>query len=569
MRPIPKARHAVAVAVFLAVAVLVHFQAAVERDMTDDQVGVAVNVVRSLDDQLYGRDPVYGRSQLWRFQTPVWQWYLREAYLATGQTDLRRPLAMLAGPLVFIYLVGMYLLLWRQCRSWSVACYVAVMSTAVITVAGGGQWGLGPLSTMTAETVYLAATPLMVWAFVLRIGSKSALWVFAAAGALANVHLVTGMNLSLVLAVMVAANRRFSWRGWLMAFSGLLCSAAAAGPTVWYCFAQRWAFAPTFTAGWSAVEPALRRGELTVLLPDMLTKALELPSLAYSLALWIPALAVIFSGKRLHVRGIGPWVWFLVAALGVGLVLHGASQLVGALTGSAPPVIDFVHAIRFTMLALYVLFSQAVVNVMRLGVARRAVRMTLAALIAIWLVPAENLSVPRHWVQDALTSPMPEEELPENVEKRLVHSRRNGELLSIGRFLQAYTPVDTVVICEEAGLRLWSRRALVVCRADVKHFYYLAPDRLQDWADLLREQFKILHPPAGGPVDREAMDQFAQRHGAEYVVMGAWQMDPPQDQRQWVRPPAEEKDGWGRYWRLYRSIWSASQPATTAPGKPD
>ena len=548
MRPKPKARHLVVMAIFVAVSVIAHFHATMEDRMTDEQIGVAVNVVRSLDGQLYARDPVFGGGELWRFQTPLWQGYLREAYCSTGRRDIRLPLVALIGPLVFVYLAGMYALLWRQCRSWAVACTVAVLSTAVITVAGGHHWGLGPLSSMTGDTVYLAFIPLLIWAFVTRVGRPSVLWVFLAAGLLGNVHAVTAMNLTLVLAIAVIGHWRFSWRGWALAILGGLCSAGAASPQLWYYFTQRAALASTRAVDWSIVGLALRHGKLAVLFPDMLGKALEFPSLAYSLGLWIPAVAVMLRPERFRVRDLRMWGWLLGAGLGVGLILHGASQLVGVFNGSPPPVIDFVHAIRFTLLPLYVLLAQGIVHLLRLGVSQHAIRLALAALMAVWLVPADNLAVPRHWVEEAVTATMAEENRPENVQKRLIRRDRHRELRAIGHWLETHTPVDTVVVCQEAPLRLWSRRSLVACRADLKYFYYLAPDRLKVWAEQVADQAEVLRPRTGQPAEPAAVERFARRYGADFVVLRAGR-PAKGDRRRWVSSPT---GAWGKHWRLFR-----------------
>ena len=157
MIPPPIGRHALALAILGAAAVLTGLMAAHESTPTNDQVNAAVNALRATQAGLYERDPVFGREGLWQYHSPAWQWYLREVFAATGYTDIIAPFRTLAGPLTFVYLLGMYALLWQQVRSWSVACIVAILSMRVINVPGGGFWGLGPLQTMNAESVVLAA----------------------------------------------------------------------------------------------------------------------------------------------------------------------------------------------------------------------------------------------------------------------------------------------------------------------------------------------------------------------------------------------------------------------------
>jgi hypothetical protein len=245
-----------------------------------------------------------------------------------------------------LFLLGMYALLYQQCRSWSVACYTAVLSTAVIFVLGRGYWGLGTLSTMTPETVYLAFVPLLVWGFLRWIDSPRVLWIFLAAGLLANVHAVTGMNVTLVLAIAYLGHRRFDPWAWPTAILGGLCAAGAASPFLWHYFEARAAVGGGGSGlqDWSAVAQAFDRGELTLLYPAMLADALEF--LGYTLVLWLPAVVVLLRAERFRARNLRVWVWMLIGSMAVGLLLHGVSQLAGVLRNSPPPVIDFVYALQ-------------------------------------------------------------------------------------------------------------------------------------------------------------------------------------------------------------------------------
>jgi len=569
MRPVPKARHFLALAILAAVSAAAGLVAVRQPAMTAEQINVTVNAVRAVEGDLYARDSVFGASGLWRFQTPVWQWYLRQVYRATGLADVHLAFAALVGPLTFIYLVGMYGLLWRQCRSSSIACFVAVLSTAIITVVGGSRWGLGTGAGMTADTVYLAFVPLLVWAFLRRMDRPSVLWVFLAAGLLANVHAVTGMNLTLVLAVTLAGHWQLSAKGWALAALGGLCSAGAASPYLWSYAAQRGAMASTVSpADWAAVAGSFRQGELAVLYPQMLRTATEVPEVIYLLALWIPAVVVIIRFERFRVRDLHVWVWMLIAAATVGLILHGASQAAGVLRGAAPPMIDLVHALRFTLLPLYVLAAQGLVQLFRMRFSRNALRASLAIALALWMAPSANFDAARHWVADTFAAMMAEKDRPENVEKRQTRRRRNRELRAVADWLREQTPRDTLVVCHRASLRLWSQRSLVACPTDLRYFYYLAPDRLAGWGRLVAAQ-RGLTPPAGAAVDLLKVRQFARRHGADYVVLRAGQGhqgSPAGEPVEGLRGIDDPGDGWGTHWRLYRVEPVPAPPMP--PGEP-
>jgi hypothetical protein len=561
MRPAPKARHLVAITVFVATAALAHVLAAHDDDLTDEQVGQAVNVIRSLNGDLYAQDPVYGASGLWRLDAPIWQWYWREAFRSTGQLDILAPLRWLVGPTVLVYLLGMYGLLWRQCRSWSVACYVSVLSLAVMPVAGGGEWGIGPLSAMTAGGVGLALVPWVAWAFLWRIDSPSVLWVFLLAGLVTNVDPSTGMNLTILLAIALVVHRRFSWRGWGLAVLGGFCAAGAAGPYLWHAWSLHATYAGAAAPGWPLVAWAIRQHHPIVLLPALLRQAVELSASAYALVLWIPAITVMTRLQRFRVSDQRVWVALLAGGLAVGLALHGASQLVGMLRGTAPPVLGFVQALALTLLPLYVLLAQAVVHVLRMGTSRWALRLTLAAMMAAWLVPADNLAVPRHWVEDTAAAAVSPENRPDNVTRRAIRQAREQELRAIGLWIQGHAPADAVVVCEDARMRLWAHRSLVACREDAMYFYCLAPEGLRAWTDLLVAQREVLRPRAGRTVDVVELAEFARLHGAQYAVVRADEVPAPGSGPGWVAPPSQE---WGEYWQLWNLYSLPSRPPTPA-----
>ncbi len=547
MRPVPKARHLAAVAIILVIGAFTHLHAVCQSELTDQQVRDLVNMLRSTNGQLYQHDAVFGDSGLWRFRTPVWQWYLHEAYVVGGQKSVLNGLTALAGPLMLIYLLGMYVLLYGQCRSWSIACYVSVLSIAVIPLAGEG-WGLGPLSSISASTVFLAAVPWLAVAFVATVDSPAVLWVFLGIGVLANIHAVTGMNLALVAAGALLAHRRFNLRTCFTVLGASFCTLAGASPFLAYHFTQKLHFAGDTAATWSAAAMALGPNGLNMLLPSVLGCLLILPTLGYMLALSVPAAGAILLPGRLAVKNSRLWLGMFIAAAAVGLGLHALSQLLGVLMDRTPPVSEFIHALRFLMLPFYVLLADAIVQIARLGISRRPLRVALAAGLALWLVPSDNLALVRQWAEHSAASIISVGDHSESVRHRLTEPMRGGEVQAIGRYLQKRTPLNTVVVCDDSQLRLWSRRALVVCDSDVKYLYYLAPRRLDDWAKLLAQQQQVLSPKAGDAIDVAALDAFAHRHEASYVVLPASQPVPAIAAKHWVIP---EDGSWGSYWRLY------------------
>jgi hypothetical protein len=164
-------------------------------------------------------------------------------------------------------------------------------------------------------------------------------------------------------------------------------------------------------------------------------------------------------------------------------------------------------------------------------------------------VPAENFVAARQWLDRSATALMREQERSEPMRRRLVEPSRGRELVAIGNYLRHNTPIDTVILCDQGRLRLWSQRALLVCADDVKYLYYLAPRRLESWQSVLAEQDEILQPKEGGPIDRARLERFARRFGAEYAVVPAEKNLSPASASSWVEP---QDQAWGGYWKLYR-----------------
>ncbi len=546
MKPYPTSRHAVAFGILLAVSVLAGVLAFHERLTSDDQVNSAVGVLRSAHPELYSRDPVFGPEGLWKFRAPLWQLYLRTAYESHGSDDIQWPFRVLAGPLLMLYLSGMYWLLWRQCRSWSVAVLVAVLSMVVLFVGADSYWGLGPLASMQADAVALAPVPLLA-GLLMRPGRSRTLWVFLVVGLLANVHAPTGLSLALVFGLTVLGQGRLRAHSWLTVLLGALCVLGGASPVLaHYAALARWAPAGV---EWTTVAAAFDRAGLDVLYPQLLGPAMEW--LAHTAVLWLGVLVVFFRAERLRASNRRAWVWMLVGALLVGLWGQGIAQLIGMARGSRPVGIFWIDALKLAMLPLYVLFAQAMVHLLRLGAdwLHTIVRVALAVLAVFWLVPSPNLRQPRHWVEYAFARAVEQEQRPENVQRWISREEKLAELRYIGYWLSQETSADARLLSDEPRMRLWARRALLATSADVKYYYYLAPDRLAEWTALLEQQRDLVAPPSGAPASAEALDAFAADHGVQYIVLPATSA---------IELPLESLAGpdvplWGRYWVLYHA----------------
>jgi len=551
--------------IFAAAAAASAYFASVEERLSGAQVNVATAAVKRHDPGAFPHDPVFGERKLWLFHSPAFQSLLELVLVPTGYQDLRLPFRVMAGGVTMMFLCGMYALLFAQSRSWSVSCYVSVLSSRVIEALGGGIWGVGSLESITPAGLCTAIFPLIVLGFgrYSRLrpdeppGSQwRLLGVFAVVGLVGNFHLPTAMNVTIVLLTAYVARERFSPRCLPMAIGCGLCALVAALPFAGYYLGIRAMLsrgAPEPVT--ETVREAFRIGKLTVLYPEVLKGFLHWRMLAGALVLIVPAAAVIGRLERFKTQNVSLWLWLAAGSVFAALGLHGVSQLLGCALDTAPPVIDFLRASSLLLLPLYVLLGQAITNLFRLLHGhRRLVRWACAALMAGWMIPSDNFRVARHAVAELATAFMDEADKPAYVLRHIEQRERRRELAAIARWAAGRD--GAIFLTDRAEFRMLARRPVVAGPNDARYFYYLTPGRLGEWMGRFRRQQELLHPGAGR-ADGEALTQF---------VLELIRADPSMGGiAEWYvilrTPVAPEKpgplqpvqgDSWGRHFRAYR-----------------
>jgi hypothetical protein len=479
-------------------AALAGYLALYDHELSNSQVSISAAAIKRHDPGAFEHDSIYGDSsdaKLWFFHAPAYQGMLELVLNPTGYRDLLLPYRVGVVVQTLLMLCGMYALLFWQTRSWSVSVFTAVMSARLIDALGGAVWGAGSLASVTPAGLCLAVWPLVVLAFARYSRpepntSPMAQWrvilVFIVVGLLGNLHLVTAMNMTLVLLTAYVVRHRLSWRCLPVALVAAAAALIAALPYVWHCWHH---FGPPvwMTAGQSAppaekMLEAIRVGELTVFYPGLLKSLLDWRVLAGVLVLGIPAVAVLVKIERYITQNVRLWLGLIVGSAFVSLGFHGLSQFVGSLLGTAPPVIDFVQASVLLMLPLYVLLGQAVANLFRLlRTHRTLLRWALAALLAAWMIPADNLRVARWRLAELSTSFLSEEDKPNYVLRHREQEDRRRELEAIADF--AADKPGSMYVTDHGEFRVLARRPVVAWSNDVRYLYYLAPWRLEEWLD--------------------------------------------------------------------------------------
>jgi len=567
--------------IFTAVASAGGYLAARDENFSDTQVNIATAALKRHEPDLFAADPVFGESGLWKFHTPVFQGLLEIVLVPTDYQEPMLPFRAITGVLIMVYLAGMYGLLYRQCRSWSVSAFVAVLSSTVTYALGRAFWGVGSLASISPQTFCMAAVPLVVLAFLRYSGLSTRrpvparargarpwrlLLVFGVVGLLGNLHLVTAMNLTAVLLVVYLGRRRFAPSAWAMAVGCGLSALAGALPYAWYYFRLHWSMTPAdVQVSAQIIDKAFDLGGLAVTYPQIFESLLNWLLLVAALA--IPAVAVLARVERFRTRDMGVWVWFIAAGVFVSLGLSGISQLVGFIRSRPPAVVDFVRASRLVMLPLYVLFAQALTNLFRLVRTHRGLlQWACAVLMAAWMIPSDNLRVLRHAALDTVTMFMNESDKPRNVQRHHRRHHERSELAGIAAWARANTDRNAVFLVDRIEFRMLARRAIAASPDDVRYFYYMVPSRLGGWIDRLEGQNRFLHPRTGRSARPQELKAFVAELATlpEYRSVSRWYIILAADM------PMEDTDelevvsglGWGSHYRLYRLRWEPARKAS-------
>jgi len=565
MRPVPRSRHLLAVLILAAASAVSGYFVSLDDRLSTAQANIASAAVKRHDPQRYTHDPIFGDELLWRFHTPAVQGILELFLVPTDYQDLRLPFRAMAGVMTMVFLCGMYALLWAQCRSWSVAVFTAILSTRVIEALGGSYWGIGSMASIAPPGICQALLPLVVLAFLrysrpaggdLLATQWRVLLVFGFVGLLGNFHLVTAMNATIILLVAYVARQRFRPRCLPVAIGCALAALVAALPYAWYYVGLRAAASgPAGEADPAVVYEAFRIGQLVTLYPELLTELLDWRLLAGGLVLVTPAVTLVLRIDRFRTQNLRVWVWMVLGGVLTAFVLHGVSQAAGKLLNVPPPVTDFVQAAGLVMLPLYVMLAQSIVNLFRLLHGhRRLLRWAGAVLLAAWMVPADNLRVPRYAVVDLATRFMDEADKPSSVIRHHDKAARRAELAAIGQW--ALGRAGSVYLTDRGEFRALARRPIVLAPSDARYLHHLAPGRLGDWMKLFRRQQALLHPPAGR-ADGKAIAQFVTElveADPKKLDLAEWYVILPAGAAPERPAPLKPVEGgrWGRHYCLFR-----------------
>ncbi len=555
MRPVPSQRHYWAVLILVATVAANAAISSLEVVLTPSQANLLCESYKAQDSSALPNDTVFGSgSSLWRLHLPAWQSVLASAVRVAGwftHDPVQIPhlaILLLAGLSLLLYLLSMYWLLYRQTRIWSVSVLVAILSTAIFSPRQPA-WGIGPAFAVGPEFLYRALIPLIALLLVRWRHSYLVVAAFFLAGVWGNFEPVSGVTVLLIMLIGFLASRRFRPLALLQGLLGLLAGVIALSPAIFYSIATfYYAGAKLVRMPLADLRETLLAGGVDVLYPGLLADTLRF--LALAAIIGTPSLIILFRLGRYRVRDISLWVWLTAGAVVVSLGLQGLMQALAVLTGRVPPCLEFIAGLPIAMLPLWVLFTQAMVSLIRISRTHRLwTRLALAAFAVIFLASSRNVAPLRHRVDMAMGT--------ESSERHSTALAEAAEMQAIGRWA-ATTGPGSLFLTTESEPRYIGRRSVWVNPADVLYFFHLQPQALPEFGDMLDRLNDLLRPAKSSHVDSPvlvAQGQQLQRGlfmpGEVYAIVQTSQA-PPADEH--LQPVADPAGQWGKFWRVYHVL---------------
>jgi len=411
----------------------------------------------------------------------------------------------------------------------------------------------------------MSVVPLLALGFVRTHKKPLILVVFFLVGLCGNIHLVSAVNLAAVMFIVMLGLGRLKPGAWIRGAGALAAAIAGASPALYHyyvTFSPSGKFAlPVMT--WQNLRTVLDHSGMNVLYPEVLIEALRW--LPVACALVAPVIIILCLAGRYRASNLGEWLGMLIAAVFVAFGLHGLIQAaVRWLSPSSggPVLIGLFEALRIAMLPLYVLLAQATVHLLRMTHRHQAwVRVTAGLLTAVYLGSSYNTRPIRHMVTDVVARTSKRK----TFSRHRLRSEAQSELRRIASWASLSTAGDALFITDKAEMRLYGRRSLLACRADLQYILHLQPERACEWDETIIAQRGILKPSSATRTDANKIVEFADEHRKRrrlanvptYFLISAKSAPLPNDRLEQIDPPDKK---WGKYWRLFRIV--PAKPAT-------
>lgn len=558
MRPTPSSKHILAVIIFLIVSALSTYVGWLDTSLSDEQVNFATAAAKRHNPNLMPLDTVYGNihsgGELRQVHSPAFLALMEMSLIPTQYGDLELPFHVGVFPFVLVYLYGMYALLWRQCRSSSIAAFVSVLSVAVIPTFGEWFSGIGTLESITPAGLVVVFSPFLVLCYLRTSRNNKTALPFCLIGLCANIHLVSAANLALVLLIVHLVRRRFKLRAIWESLVGAFFFIVGAMPYLAYFTVLRYHLASKagdISVPITAIMQALQISDLDILYPYLLNSLVNWG--IYIMVLGVLSATMLWRFDRFRAQDMDVWLPMVGGGLFVALGLHGIFQWFGLIWNSAVGLIDLTQASCWVMLPLYVMFAQALTHLFRIVQKNRSyLRWACAAFMVVWLLPSKNLLAFRHMSYALVTSHLEESEKSIRVQELADRAKQKDELSAIAQWAKTQTDDNAMFMTYSNLFRMKARRNIFVCREDFRYFYYLSPWLLDKWAEDVELQSRMFANPIRQGQITAGITKLSKR--PEYRKVSVWYVLLPVTASGAELEQLEEvkSDKWGQHLRVFK-----------------
>ena len=221
--PAARSTQAALFLLFALLGLLAYLRADPSATLSSDQVNIGTIVLKEQHPEAMPRDFVYGDPQNYRFYTPGYRAMVHLFMTVGGSYE--HAMRLMVPAMVFVFLVGMFLLVRAFTGSIAAAAATSLGAMTLRYSLAAEIWGVGSVRFVIPGSLYLSIAPLLVlllWRW--RAGPLTPI-AFLILGLSANLHPISGMILieSFLLLVLIEGGLRpAAWR------RAILCAVAAA-----------------------------------------------------------------------------------------------------------------------------------------------------------------------------------------------------------------------------------------------------------------------------------------------------------------------------------------------------
>ena len=467
--------------------------------LTSDQFSIAPMIQKSIDPELYSRDPIYGNPANYDFYLPYYRHLLEGLMGVTGDVSLAYWALMTGMTLVTVVAFWLLYVGMKVRPTW--AAVGAILSSLPRLAPSQEINGAGVMETALPRTFVTMMLPLVMLVFFRSRGRGwQCLLSFFAVGVVGNLHPQSALFLTAVLMVLLIWQRHRELWGWITAGVGGLVSLIGISPFI---MSFEWTWGGSSGGGGTGLEGAL----------NTLLFFKSAPVLSGAIMEQIIAKAEIYGNVVLFVACVAPM-------LGAGWMVRrlsrdGAGNEAAETSWRAALVATGLGLVAGSVFSFLPVFGGIgwLISLHWLRAMRLVAPLVMIAVV-LWMGRSQALSQVGRWKGVLLAGLVVFPTAMTMVGLETVYLRRYYPYKEVALQAGKMTPKDCLILTEPVGgcaFRVWSKRSIILAQAD-KNFF-VGRDRA-----ILREFVSTVGKAYEKKKPRVVM-RYARSCGADYVVL--------------------------------------------------